>query len=113
MPNVDGPVNLPASFVSPGGVAELALEAELRDVREITASLFPGPYSVEQVEDPEISGERYFVFHVSAQGTIEEIVGKHDEWHAKLRQIDRERRGIFRLSIDAQTWMAINSSISL
>src|SRR5258708_7513455 len=63
MPNVDGPVNLPASFVSPGGVAELALEAELRDVREITASLFPGPYSVEQVEDPEISGERYFVFH--------------------------------------------------
>jgi hypothetical protein len=102
MPNLDRPVNLPASVFSPGGVADLALEAELRDVREITARVFPGPFRVEQVEDPEISGEGYFVFHVLAQGTIEEIVGKHDEWHGKLREIDRERRGIFRLSIDAQ-----------
>ncbi|HEV3006720.1 MAG TPA: hypothetical protein VGX78_19780 [Pirellulales bacterium] len=83
------------------GHGQAADDRELRDVGELTARLFAAVDRIEHIEDPEIPGEAYFVFHVSAAGTLDEIVASHDEWHRGLRQIDRERRGIFRLSIDA------------
>lgn len=91
------------------GSGDTSVDRELRAVDELTATLFAAGCRIEHAQDPEIPGETYFVFHVSAEGTVDEVVAKHDEWHRGLRQIDRERRGIFRLSIDAQPAAGIDA----
>ncbi len=108
MANLGRPLELPlTSFLL--GSGDTAVDLALRAVGELTARLFAVGYRIEQAQDHEIPGEAYFVFHVSAEGTVDEIVAKHDEWHRGLRRIDRERRGIFRLSIDAQPAAGIDA----
>lgn len=79
--------------------------AELRDVcRQVaafTAELFPRGVSIKVRNDPEITGDLYFVFEVADVGSVDEIVARHDDWHRRLVDLRGRQPGLVRLSIHA------------
>ncbi|MBI3466915.1 MAG: hypothetical protein HY000_28205 [Planctomycetes bacterium] len=77
------------------------LEA-LQKVESMTRQIFSGEVTMEEREDPEIPNDRHFAFCVVDTGNIEDILARHNEWHARLDEVPVELRGMFCLSIDAR-----------
>lgn len=77
--------------------------AELRDVcRKVaafTAELYPDGMVIKVRNDPEITDDIYFVFHVVDSGSEDDIVARDNEWHRRLRQVVDRQAELFCLSI--------------
>jgi hypothetical protein len=78
---VDRPIHAGAdssTFIGDATIAVLPLQ-----VIAVTGALFPGPVSVENDADPEVSHQPFLVVTVEASGPVKDIVRRRREWHAK------------------------------
>jgi hypothetical protein len=61
-----------------------------------------GEIRVYEAEDPEISGDRYHVFEVTAKADVDELLAWDDQWHRRLCQLPDRIPGRYRLCIVAE-----------
>jgi len=98
---------LPLAESVPPDVYSWASELGVLDAVElvtgVTTEVFSGEaLDVRVEEDPEILNDKHFVFHTTAHGDVDTLVGLHDLWHRRLPELSGVRPGLFRLSIDAR-----------
>jgi hypothetical protein len=74
-------------------------DAVSEQVLALTREIFPGEVRVYEVEDPEIPGNRYHVFEVSAEGPVDEAMARDELWHRRLCLLPNRIPGRHRLSI--------------
>ena len=70
-------------------------------VVDITRRLFGGEVSIGLEHDPEFPSQ-YFVVSTTAQGSIEHLVEKVDDWHRIIREALGDGIGDYRLIVDPQ-----------
>ena len=74
-------------------------DATMKQVLALTRELFAGKIRVYDAEDPEIPGDRYHVFEVTAEGDVDELLAWDDQWHRRLCQLPDRIPGQYRLCI--------------
>lgn len=71
----------------------------IEQVLDLTREIFPGEVGGYEVEDPEIPGNRYHVYEVKAEGSMDEAMARDELWHRRLCQLASRIPGRHRLSI--------------
>ncbi len=81
------------------GESRRSSDLATRQVLALTREIFPGEVRVYDAEDPEIPGDRYQVFEVTAEGPADEVLTRDAQWHQRLCQLPDRIPGRYRLSI--------------
>lgn len=81
------------------GGSRSSSDPTMEQVLALTRETFPGEVRVYEAEDPEIPGDRYHVFEVRAQGPVEDVMTRDEQWHRRLCQLPDRIPGRYRLSI--------------
>ncbi len=81
------------------GESCLSSDLTTQQVLALTREIFPGEVRVYDAEDPEIPGDRYQVFEVTAEGPADEVLTRDEQWHRRLCQLADRIPGRYRLSI--------------
>lgn len=81
------------------GEGSRSSELTTQQVLALTREIFSGELRVYEAEDPEIPGDRYQVFEVTAEGTVDEVMTRDEQWHRRLCQLPDRIPGRYRLSI--------------
>ena len=68
-------------------------------VLALTREIFPGEVRVYESEDPEIPGDRYHVFEVRAEGPVDDVMTRDEQWHRRLCELRDRTPGRYRLAI--------------
>jgi hypothetical protein len=84
--------------VCPGSSAT-SRSAWMCDVQQITAELFPGPFSYGEESDPEYPADICVVINVESTGDMRDIIRRQCEWHERIRAFAPDLSGKLRLSI--------------
>ena len=82
-----------------GGGSRSPSDLTMNGVLALTREIFPGEVRVFEVEDPEIPGDRYHVFEVRAEGSVDDVMPRDEEWHRRLCELRDRIPGRYRLSI--------------
>jgi len=81
------------------GESRRSSDLTTQQVLAVTREIFPGEVRVYDAEDPEIPGDRYQVFEVTAEGPADEVLTRDEQWHRRLCQLPDRIPGRYRLSI--------------
>jgi hypothetical protein len=81
------------------GESSRSSDLTLQQVLTLTREIFPGEVRVYEAEDPEIPGDRYHVFEVTADGPVDQVMTRDEQWHRRLCQLPDRIPGRYRLSI--------------
>jgi hypothetical protein len=65
----------------------LGVAQQLPQVIDLTRQIFGSFSRVTVSEDPEFLGDDHIIFHVPAQGTIDEDLDKSEQWGRRLMEI--------------------------